>query len=256
MTHTLFQVRNLSYHYDQHIAFRDISVDVPKGQITAIIGPSGCGKSSLLGVFNRICELTPQAKVSGDVLWDGVSLWDDAIDPRQLRCRVGMIFQQPNPFPLTTWKNLELPLREHGEKNATVMRHKIERALKDVGLWDEVQDRLHQSALKLSGGQQQRLCIARALILSPEVLLMDEPCSALDPASTAQIEALIQQLRQTVTIVMVTHNLGQAQRLADQVIFLWRDENGGYLAEAGPKSVVFQSPQNALTRSYLQGITG
>lgn len=201
-------------------------------------------------------DLWPDARVSGEIVFDGESVLRRDTDVLRLRRRIGMIFQKPNPFPLSIWRNLELPLKEHGVKDKCLREQKIEQALRDVGLWPEVADRLHQSALSLSGGQQQRLCIARALVLEPEVLLMDEPCSALDPISSALVEALILRLQGQYTVVIVTHNLAQAKRVANYAAFFWMREKVGKLVEFGCCQQLFETPGHELTAAYISGVKG
>ena len=252
----LLKVRNLAVNYGQKTVLSNVSLDIYKGCITALIGPSGCGKTSFLSSLNRLSDCQPNAKVTGEVHLDGQDLFSDAVDLLALRRRIGMIFQKPNPFPLSIWRNLELPLKEHGVRSRSVRKQKIEQALRDVGLYEEVADRLHSPALLLSGGQQQRLCIARALVLEPEVLLMDEPCSALDPISSGVVEELISRLRGHYTIVIVTHNLAQAKRLANYAGFFWMTERVGQLVEFGRCQHLFESPSHELTAAYVSGARG
>ncbi len=250
------RVQDLSVHYGPHTVLAGVSVDIYKGCITALIGPSGCGKTSFLSALNRLTDLIPGASVQGQITLDGLDVRHPRTDMLALRRRVGMIFQKPNPFPLSIRRNLALPLREHGVKDRAVLDEKIETTLRDVGLWDEVCDRLDSPALALSGGQQQRLCIARALVLAPEVLLMDEPCSALDPLSSRVVEELIQRLRGRLTVVIVTHNLAQARRIANYAAFFWMTERVGQLVEFGQCVKLFDAPQHALTQAYVSGATG
>ncbi|MBR9910884.1 MAG: phosphate ABC transporter ATP-binding protein [Gammaproteobacteria bacterium] len=250
------QVRNLSVAYGQQSVLDNVSLDIFQGCITALIGPSGCGKTSFLSSLNKLIELAPGARLSGQVLFDGQELLGAPVDVLALRRRIGMIFQKPNPFPLSIQRNLELPLKEHGVRDKQLRAHKIETALRDVGLWDEVADRLQASALSLSGGQQQRLCIARALVLEPEILLMDEPCSALDPIAAAVVEELIQRLRGRYTVVIVTHNLAQARRVANYAAFFWMKERVGKLIEFGQCQQLFETPGHALTAAYVSGASG
>jgi phosphate transport system ATP-binding protein len=250
------RIANLSVGYGSNTVLEGVSLDIYKGCITALIGPSGCGKTSFLSALNRLTDLIPGASVKGKVNIAGLDVLDPHADLLALRRRVGMIFQKPNPFPLSIRRNLELPLREHGVRNRALLAHKIEAALKDVGLWEEVSDRLDRPALALSGGQQQRLCIARALMLEPEVLLMDEPCSALDPISSRVVEELIQRLRGRLTVVIVTHNLAQARRIANYAAFFWMTERVGKLIEFGQCIELFESPQHELTQAYVSGATG
>ncbi|WP_414654120.1 phosphate ABC transporter ATP-binding protein [Hyalangium sp.] len=246
----------LSVHYRSVAALKDVSLEIQAGDITALVGPSGCGKSSFLCCINRLTDLTEGCCVSGHLAVGGESVFARELDTMSLRRQVGMICQRPNPFPLSIWRNLELPLQEHGVKDRTERAQRIEQALKDVGLWGEVKDRLQGSALSLSGGQQQRLCIARALVLKPEVLLLDEPCSALDPISSGVVEEYVANLRGTCTIVIVTHNLAQARRIADQTAVFWTRNGHGYLLESGSAEQVFENPQNPLTAAYVKGLRG
>jgi phosphate transport system ATP-binding protein len=250
------QINNLSVAYGDHRVLENVSLDIYKGCITALIGPSGCGKSSFLACLNRLTDMIPSAKVSGTILFDGKDILNPAADVIQLRRRIGMIFQKPNPFPLSIYKNLALPLREHNSGNRAEIDARIEQVLTDVGLWQEVKDRLHTSALTLSGGQQQRLCIARALTLQPEILIMDEPCSALDPLSSTVVEEMINNLKGKYTIVIVTHNLAQARRLANYAAFFWMKEKVGKLIEFGQCHPLFESPKDPLTAAYVAGIAG
>jgi phosphate transport system ATP-binding protein len=250
------QTERLSLHYDRALAFSEVSLPIPAGEITALVGPSGCGKSSFLSCLNRLSDIVPKTRVSGKVYLDETDIFDRAIDPIALRRRVGTIFQRPNPFPFSIWKNLAFPLREHGVKNRDRIDEIIESTLQDVGLWHEVKDRLQTSALALSGGQQQRLCMARALVLQPQVLLLDEPCSALDPISSGVVEDLIASLRGRYTIAIVTHNLAQARRIADFVALFWVQEGAGRLVERGRRQQIFEAPQQELTKAYVNGIRG
>ncbi len=249
-------VRQLSVAYGERAVLEDVSLDIYQGCITALIGPSGCGKTSFLSALNRMTDMIPGAHVSGSIAFEGQDLLARDRDLLTLRRRIGMIFQKPNPFPLSIWRNLALPLHEHGVKSRTLARDRITRALRDVGLWDEVSDRLDAPALSLSGGQQQRLCIARALVLEPEVLLMDEPCSALDPIASGVVEELIQRLRGRYTLVVVTHNLAQARRIANYAAFFWMKERVGRLVEFGQCQQVFEAPANRLTAAYVSGQKG
>lgn len=252
------RIDRLRVRYSGTTAVDEVSIAFPAGRITAIIGPSGCGKTSLLWSINRLIEMVPQARVTGDVRIDGRSVFDREIDLRALRRDVGLIMQQPTVFPLSIWNNLEIPLRDAGGLSAAERRERIEAALHETGLWEEVRQRLSAPAGALSGGQRQRLCLARALVLQPRVLLLDEPCSALDPLAAAQIEALLQRLRGRVTMIIVTHNLAQAQRLADHVALMWTFDSGGRLVEAGGAQEFFRRPRHPLTRAYLaaEGVGG
>ncbi|ABA57100.1 phosphate ABC transporter ATP-binding protein, PhoT family [Nitrosococcus oceani ATCC 19707] len=252
----LLRVRDLAVSYGEITVLSQVSLDIYKGCITALIGPSGCGKTSFLSTLNRLTDHHERARVNGRILFDGQDLLCDPVDTLRLRRRIGMIFQRPNPFPLSIWRNLELPLKEHGVRDRQTRYRKIEQALKDVGLWDEVSDRLGISALVLSGGQQQRLCIARALVLEPEILLMDEPCSALDPISSGVVEELILRLRGRYTVVIVTHNLAQARRVANYAGFFWMTERVGKLIEFGQCQHLFETPSHELTAAYISGARG
>lgn len=250
------RVRNLSIRYNNQTALDNVSLDIYRGCITALIGPSGCGKTSFLSSLNRLSDLVPNCTVSGKIEIEGNQIESPNTDVQALRRRIGMIFQKPNPFPLSIRRNIQMPLREHGEKKRFNLENKMEKALKNVGLWEEVKDRLDSPALALSGGQQQRLCIARALALEPEILLMDEPCSALDPLSSAVVEDLIQSLRGHYTVIIVTHNLAQARRIANYAGFFWAKERTGKLVEFGRCQQIFESPQHALTMAYVTGARG
>lgn len=256
LPHPLIQTEQLSLHYGEKPIFADVTLPIHEGCITALVGPSGCGKTSFLSCLNRLTDLIPRCRVSGSIRMDSLDVLDPKIDVIALRRRVGMIFQKPNPFPLSIWKNLALPLHEHGVKNREQVDQIIETTLQDVGLWDEVKDRLNTSALSLSGGQQQRLCIARALVLKPEVLLLDEPCSALDPISSGVVEDLIASLRGRYTQLIVTHNLAQARRIADYAALFWVQDGVGRLIEYGCVQQIFETPQEALTAAYVNGIRG
>lgn len=249
--HPLIRIDRLSLAYGDKRVLDDVSLEIHAGCVTALLGPSGCGKTSLLSSFNRLTDLLPGCRVDGGIRIGELDVRSPQTDVVALRRRVGMIFQKPNPFPLSIRHNLELPLREHGMRSKQERRESIETALRDVGLWDEVGDRLDSPAQKLSGGQQQRLCIARALALRPEVLLLDEPCSSLDPISTDVIERLITSFRGRLTVVIVTHNLSQARRIADDAAFFWTQNGTGRLIEYGTRQQVLESPKNGLTRAYV-----
>ncbi len=252
----MIRVEKLSLRYHGKPAFEDVTLDIPRGRITAIVGPSGCGKTSFLNCLNRLTDLIPGATMTGAMLLADADIVNGSVDLVALRRRVGMIFQKPNLFPLSIRRNLEFPLREHGMKSQADLDVTVEESLRDVGLWDEVKDRLNAPALSLSGGQQQRLSIARALALKPEVLLLDEPCSALDPLSSGVVEDLIKGLRPQYTQVVVTHNLAQARRIADQVAVFWVQNGTGRLIESGPVEQVFASPKDPLTAAYINGTRG
>lgn len=242
--------------YGDKLVLDDVNLSIYKGRITALVGPSGCGKTSFLASLNRLTDLISGCRVSGEIHVDGMNVLSPQTDVIQLRRRIGMIFQKPNPFPFSIRRNLEFPLREHGLRRPDLIQHTVERTLKEVGLWDEVQDRLDSPALTLSGGQQQRLCIARALALSPEVLLMDEPCSALDPLSSGIVEDLITSLRERYTMLIVTHNLAQARRIADHAALFWVQNGTGRMIEYGPSEQFFESPRDPLTAAYVSGARG
>lgn len=252
----MITTENLSVCYHGRTVLRDANVAAKPGSILALVGPSGCGKSSFLAALNRLTDMIPGASVGGRIQFNGKDLDEVFSSPVELRRQVGMIFQKPNPFAMSIRRNLELPLREHGQRGHHRLGEITQSALRDVGLWDEVHDRLDQSALQLSGGQQQRLCIARALVLKPQVLLMDEPCSSLDPRSAARVERLIDSMRGQYTIVMVTHNLAQARRLADQVAVFWTVDGVGTIVEQGETETVFTESTHEIVASYLAGRTG
>ena len=248
-----FQVSGLRAGFGSNEVLRDISMDVPSMGVTAIIGPSGCGKSTLIRCLNRMHERVPSAYVQGDVRLDGSDIYAAEVDPVLLRRRVGMVFQKPNPFPhMTIQENVLAGLTLTGKRDASTDADVVEKALQQAALWDEVKDRLDQPGLGLSGGQQQRLCIARSLAVEPDVLLMDEPCSALDPIATARIEDLIRELKQRYTIVIVTHNMQQAARASDMTAFLLM----GNLVEFSPTSQLFTSPKDSRTEDYITGKFG
>lgn len=254
--HPYIRTEELSLSYAGKPAFVDVTLPIHTGCITALVGPSGCGKSSFLNCLIRLTDLVPGCRVTGNIHAGALDVHHPHTDVIALRRRIGMIFQKPTPFPLSIRKNLEFPLREHGIKERAEISHKIETALQDVGLWAEVSDRLDSPALSLSGGQQQRLCIARALVLAPEALLLDEPCSALDPISSGVVEDLIVSLRRRYTILIVTHNLAQARRIADYTALFWQQDGAGRLIEYGPARQIFESPTESLTAAYVSGIRG
>lgn len=250
------RIENLAVSYNGVPAFKDVTLDIYRGCITAFIGPSGCGKTSLLSSINRLTDMISGCSVEGQISIGGQSIHGPGLNVRALRKQVGMIFQKPNPFPISIRRNLEMPLREHGLTNRTELTGRVEKALKDVGLWPEIHDRLDSPALALSGGQQQRLCIARAIALEPEVLLMDEPCSALDPLSSGVVEDLIESLRGRYTVVIVTHNLAQARRIANYAAFFWVKERAGTLIEFDFCHQLFEAPGHELTAAYVSGQRG
>jgi len=244
--------RNFNLWYGQKQALFDITMPVPRGKVTALIGPSGCGKSTLLRSVNRLNDLIGSVRIAGDMRLNGDSIYGRTVDVIELRRRMGMVFQKSNPFPMSIFENVVYPLRIDGERNRNVLKEVCERSLRGAALWDEVHDRLGESALGMSGGQQQRLCIARAIAAEPEVLLMDEPCSALDPIATAKIEELITALRGEYSILMVTHNMQQASRVSDYTAFMYL----GRLIEYGPTAEIFTNPHLRETEDYITGRFG
>ena len=248
----IIEVENLDFYYGSDKALHGIDLSFPRRHVTALIGPSGCGKSTLLRCFNRMNDLIDIAEVNGNILLNGANIYDSSTDVIELRRRVGMVFQKSNPFPKSIYENVIYGLRIAGVKNKALLDETVERSLKGAALWDEVKDRLHDSALGLSGGQMQRLCIARAIAVNPEVILMDEPCSALDPKSTARVEELIGELRNDYTIIIVTHNMQQAARVSDHTAFLYE----GNLVEFGLTETLFMKPQKQQTEDYITGRFG
>jgi phosphate transport system ATP-binding protein len=257
---TVFELRDLSVSYGGAPAVGDVSMEIHKNLVTALIGPSGCGKTTIIRCLNRMNDLIPGAKVGGEVLYRGIDLYGDRVDPVELRRRIGMVFQKPNPFPKSIYENIAFALRVHGLKDDLDAR--VERALRQAALWDEVKSRLKKSALGLSGGQQQRLCIARALAVEPDVVLMDEPASALDPISTSRIEDLLHDLKREYTIVIVTHNMQQAARVADMTAFFSvevdaeGDSRRGVLVEYDETATIFTRPADKRTEDYVTGRFG
>jgi phosphate transport system ATP-binding protein len=248
----IVRCEQVSLRYGNKEALADISMDFPRNQVTALIGPSGCGKSTLLRCFNRMNDLVDGVHTSGRILLDGQDILDPTLDVIELRRRVGMVFQKPTPFPKTVYENVAYGLRIAGVRDRSGLDEVVERSLRRAALWDEIQGRLRDSALGLSGGQHQRLCIARAIAVSPEIILMDEPCSALDPRSTTRIEDLIGELRGDYTIIIVTHNMQQAARVSDYTAFLYE----GVLIEYGPTKQLFTRPQKQETEDYITGRFG
>ena len=244
----------LTIKYGDFIALKDAHLAVNKNEVLALVGPSGCGKSSLLNSINRMTDRIDQCQVDGRILLDGQNILDPNYPLNTLRQRVGMVFQQANPFPLSIAENIGFPLKDHGMKSPKQRAECIEKMLQQVGLWSEVKDRLHKHAFSLSGGQQQRLCIARALALEPELLLLDEPCSALDPLSTEHIESLLLALKAETTVMIVTHNLGQARRIADRVAVCWNDDGCGCgcVIESDQTQFIFERSNNPITQAYLR----
>jgi phosphate transport system ATP-binding protein len=256
----VLSTRRLSVWYGSSLAIKEITIDIPRNKITALIGPSGCGKSTLLRCFNRMNDLINGARMEGEVRFDGESIAGDDTDPVILRRRIGMVFQKPNPFPKSIYNNVAWGARINGYQGD--MDELVERSLRRAALWDEVKTKLNRSGLELSGGQQQRLCIARTLAVEPEVILMDEPCSALDPISTARVEDLMDDLKRDYTIVIVTHNMQQARRVSDMTACLMLDENSGdshrtgILAEFSPTDILFTNPNDKRTEAYITGRIG
>ena len=248
----IITVQDLCLWYGAHQALKSINIDIPKKSITALIGPSGCGKSTFLKTLNRMNDLVPGVKITGEVRYKGGDIFDSTTDVNSLRREIGMVFQKPNPFPMSIYDNIAYGPRTHGVKSRAILDDIVERALRDAAIWDEVKDRLKKNALGLSGGQQQRLCIARALAVEPEVLLMDEPTSALDPISTSKIEELAMTLKERYTIVIVTHNMQQAARISDYTAFFLLGE----LIECGETEKLFAQPEDKRTEDYITGRFG
>ena len=248
------EIRKLSFWYGSHQALKSINLKLAKNAVTALIGPSGCGKTTLLRCLNRMHDLYPNNRYDGEILLkpEDLNIVSRKVDPMEMRLRVGMVFQKPNPFPKSIFENVAFGLRLKGIRQRGVLQERVESALKSAALWNEVKDRLHQSAYALSGGQQQRLCIARALAPEPEILLFDEPTSALDPAATSHIEDLVYELKDRLTIVIVTHNMQQAARVSDYTVFLYHGE----IIEADFTSTIFENPSQELTTAYLTGRFG
>lgn len=248
----IISVKDLCLWYGEHQTLFDISMDIPEKSITALIGPSGCGKSTFLKTLNRMNDLIPGVKITGEVKYNGTDIFDSGVDVNELRRQVGMVFQKPNPFPMSIYDNVAYGPRTHGVHNKAKLDDIVEQSLRDAAIWDEVKDRLNTNALGLSGGQQQRLCIARALAVHPDVLLMDEPTSALDPVSTSKIEDLAIQLKEKYTIVIVTHNMQQAARISDKTAFFLLGE----LVEYGDTEEMFSMPKDKRTEDYITGRFG
>ncbi len=258
----VFEVKDLAVFYGEFRAVRDVRLDVVKHEITAFIGPSGCGKTTLLRCFNRMNDLIESARVEGTILFHGVDLYDPAVSAVEVRRRIGMVFQKPNPFPKTVYDNVAYGPRLLGVKKKSELDEIVERSLRGAALWDEVRSRLKSSALGMSGGQQQRLCIARAIAVEPEVILMDEPCSSLDPIATARIEDLMQEIKEQYTIVIVTHNMQQAARVSDRTAFFTTevstdgDRRTGVLVEFDKTDKMFSNPSDERTENYVTGRFG
>ena len=245
-------IRNLSFHYGSFQALKPVTMDIPERRVTAFIGPSGCGKSTLLSTMNRMYELYPAQKATGEILLDGENILDSKQDLNLLRAKIGMVFQKPTPFPMSIFDNIAFGVNLYARLPQAMLEERVEWALRKAALWDEVKDKLRQTGTGLSGGQQQRLCIARAIAVKPEVVLLDEPCSALDPISTARIEELISDLKKDYTIVMVTHNMQQAARVSDYTAYMYLGE----LIEFGVTDDIFINPANKQTEDYITGRFG
>ena len=251
------EAKDINVWFGERHVLKDVNLQFPTNQVTALIGPSGCGKSTFIRTLNRMHELIPTAGLAGSVLLDGEDIYDDSVDPSQVRLKVGMVFQKPNPFPTMSIKeNVISGLRLSGRKNE-ISNDLVEDSLKRASIWNEAKDRLDEPALSLSGGQQQRLCIARSLAMNPDVILMDEPCSALDPGSTRRIEETILELKETMSIVIVTHNMQQAQRVSDKTAFFLADDNQpGYVVEFCDTQQIFNQPVDPRTNDYVNGHFG
>ena len=248
----IISVKDMCLWYGEHKALKNVNIEIPEKSITAFIGPSGCGKSTFLKTLNRMNDLIPGVKISGDIRYEGTDIFSKDVDVNHLRKEIGMVFQKPNPFPMSIYDNVAYGPRTHGITNRMQLDEIVERALRDAAIWDEVKDRLKKNALGMSGGQQQRLCIARALAVQPKVLLMDEPTSALDPISTSRIEELTMELKEKYTIVMVTHNMQQAVRVSDYTAFFLLGE----LVEFGQTEAIFSNPKDKRTEDYITGRFG
>jgi phosphate transport system ATP-binding protein len=246
------QAKKLNFYYGNKLALKNINLVASGNKVTALIGPSGCGKSTFIRTLNRMNDVIPNTRVEGEVIIDGANIYSPRVDVVELRRRVGMVFQKPNPFPKSIFDNIAYGLRINGIKNKRKIEQVVEKSLKEAALWDEVKDRLQDNAFSLSGGQQQRLCIARSLAVEPEIILFDEPCSAIDPIATAKIEDLIQKLKARYTVVIVTHNMQQAARVSDYTAFLMLGE----LIEYGETPQIFTNPKNKLTEDYITGRFG
>lgn len=249
---SIISVKDMCLWYGEHQALKNINMEIPEKSITAFIGPSGCGKSTFLKTLNRMNDLITDVKIKGDIRYEGIDIYRKDVNINHLRKEIGMVFQKPNPFPMSIYDNVAYGPRTHGMKSKVQLDEVVEKALKDAAIWDEVKDRLKKNALGLSGGQQQRLCIARALAVQPKILLMDEPTSALDPISTSRIEELVMELKEQYTIVMVTHNMQQAVRISDYTAFFLLGE----LVEFGKTDRIFSQPQDKRTEDYITGRFG
>ena len=249
---SIISVKDMCLWYGDHQALKNVNIEIPEKSITAFIGPSGCGKSTFLKTLNRMNDLIPGVKITGDIRYEGTDIFSKEVDVNNLRKEIGMVFQKPNPFPMSIYDNVAYGPRTHGITNKLKLDEIVERALRDAAIWDEVKDRLKKNALGMSGGQQQRLCIARALAVQPKILLMDEPTSALDPISTSRIEELVMELKEKYTIVMVTHNMQQAVRVSDYTAFFLLGE----LVEFGKTDDIFSQPRDQRTEDYITGRFG
>lgn len=249
---SIISVKDMCLWYGDHQALKNVNIEIPEKSITAFIGPSGCGKSTFLKTLNRMNDLIPGVKITGDIRYEGTDIFSKEVDVNNLRKEIGMVFQKPNPFPMSIYDNVAYGPRTHGITNRVQLDEIVEQALRDAAIWDEVKDRLKKNALGMSGGQQQRLCIARALAVQPKILLMDEPTSALDPISTSRIEELAMELKEKYTIVMVTHNMQQAVRVSDYTAFFLLGE----LVEFGKTDDIFSQPQDKRTEDYITGRFG
>jgi phosphate transport system ATP-binding protein len=254
-TSSVLELRSVNCSYGNFRAVKEVSLEIPARQITALIGPSGCGKSTLLRAINRMNDLVPGARLDGEILYHGVNLYGASVDPVEVRRKIGMVFQKANPFPKSIYENVAFGARVQGIK--ADLDELVEKSLRRAALWDDVKDKLQSSGLALSGGQQQRLCIARAIATNPDVILMDEPCSALDPKSTLQIEELMFELKSNYSIVIVTHNMQQAARASDRTVFMnMAEDRAGYVVEIGPTMEIFTNPKNQMTEDYVSGRFG
>ncbi len=260
MEQPALEIRNLRVYYGNFLAIKDVNLSIPRHQITAIIGPSGVGKSTLLRALNRMNELVPTCRTEGEVLFEGQNIYDPRVDPVEVRRRIGMVFQKPNPFPKSIYENIAWGLRINGFRGSRAqMDEAVEQALRAAALWDEVKDKLHQSGLSLSGGQQQRLCLARVIALQPEVILLDEPASALDPIATLKIEELMRELKRDYTLVIVTHNMQQAARVSDYTAMMMLTDEGersGTVIEFDRTKTIFTNPRDKRTEDYVTGRFG
>lgn len=254
---TLIKLENVNCFYNSFLAVKDVNLEIEFNKITALIGPSGCGKSTVLRALNRMNDTVPGARITGTISIHNENIYKNGVDLIELRRKVGMVFQRPYPFPMSIYENIAYGPKMHGIKDKKILDEIIEKSLKQSALWDEVNNKLHDNAYELSGGQQQRLCIARALAVEPEILLLDEPCSALDPIATLKIEDLLNELKKELTIVIVTHNMQQASRISDNTAFFWTtEERTGFLVEYDATAKIFSSPHDKRTEDYITGRFG